>query len=241
MNRAFPAAQKPSVFGLIGELREEARILVKQEVQLAKTELTEKFKMFGRNAVWLAVGGAIAYAGLIVLLTGLGMLLAFAFQAMGVAPIIALFLGLALMGLLVCAVGGLLAYKAIKTLSQESLAPEKTLETLKPGAQADSHSPEAEHHEEASPPRLSSDQIQANIGATQAMMEETTAELRRRLSWPQLKSNLETEVRLHPIRAALVGLGTGLAGILMVRLKRRPVRRIVKVPAGQWRTVATVR
>src|SRR6478609_3950880 len=50
-----------SLLGLIGGLREDVRNLFHEEVQLAKTELSEKASHFGRNAVYLAIGEAVGY------------------------------------------------------------------------------------------------------------------------------------------------------------------------------------
>src|SRR2546423_13671930 len=96
-----------SVFGLAKEFTEEAKLFVKQEVQLAKTELAEKAGQMGKNAVSVAIGGFIAYAGVIVLLFGLGLFLGLAFQAMGLSPLFGCAIGIALVGLIVAGVGAL--------------------------------------------------------------------------------------------------------------------------------------
>src|SRR5579872_168060 len=112
--------------GLTGETKK----FIKEEARLARAEISEKISRLGRNGVILAVGGCLAYAGLIVFLAGLGVLLAFVFEQAGLSPALAGFLGLAIIGLLFAILGGLLAFKAVKKLSRESLAPEKTVRTL---------------------------------------------------------------------------------------------------------------
>jgi hypothetical protein len=59
---------------LFQELSRETSLLIRQEVALAKTEMTEKAQQLGKDAGFLGAGGAIAYAGFIVILGGLAIL-----------------------------------------------------------------------------------------------------------------------------------------------------------------------
>ena len=119
-----------SLFGLVRELRDETKTLIKQQIQLAKTEMSEKLSCFGKNAAFLGVGGFIAYAGLIVLLAGLASLLAYAFANAGLQPFMANFLGLAIVGFVVALAGAAFIMKALNAFKGASLAPEKTLHSL---------------------------------------------------------------------------------------------------------------
>ncbi|HMJ64316.1 MAG TPA: phage holin family protein, partial [Candidatus Binatia bacterium] len=73
-------------FGLVRELKDETQSLIKEEVALAKTEMSEKMSCYARNAVSVAIGGFVAYAGAIVLFLGIGSLLGHWFSTMGLAP-----------------------------------------------------------------------------------------------------------------------------------------------------------
>ena len=46
-----------SIFGLLRELRDELGTLFRQEVALAKTEVSEKADLAKRNSIYIAVGG----------------------------------------------------------------------------------------------------------------------------------------------------------------------------------------
>src|SRR5947209_11824333 len=120
-----------SLFGLIGHFRDEVKTLIKQEVELAKAELSEKISRFGQHAMLVAIGGVAAFAGLIILLASLSSLLAFAFEKAGLARSLAFFIGAFVIGGGAALVGLGFVFKALKAFSQESLAPEKTLHTLK--------------------------------------------------------------------------------------------------------------
>jgi hypothetical protein len=116
---------------LIRDLRDETTTLMKQEVALAKTEMAEKAARVGRNVGYLAAGGLVAYAGLIFVLLGLSALAMAGFERAGLSEDVARWLGPAVVGLVIGIVVYILIHKAMDTLSRESLAPEKTIQTLK--------------------------------------------------------------------------------------------------------------
>jgi len=121
----------PSLAGLLQELRDETTTLLRQEVALAKAELSEKTSRLSAQAVKLAIGGFVAYAGLIVLLFGLGDLLASLFINMGMDADLAAWLAPFLVGLIVAGIGYLMLAKAKKALSADKLVPEQTIESLR--------------------------------------------------------------------------------------------------------------
>ncbi len=134
---AGPSATREarSIGDLIKELRDETTTLLRQEVALAKTELTEKATKAARNAAYLAVGGAVAYAGLIVLLIGLGWLASYVLERVGLSPGLAVVVGFLLVGAAVIGVGYLLVHKALGTLAKpKEFVPQKTVESIQENA-----------------------------------------------------------------------------------------------------------
>lgn len=121
----------PSLAGLLQDLRDETTTLLRQEVALAKAELSEKTSKVTSNAVQLAIGGFVAYAGLIVLLFGFGDLVASLFVNMGMDADLAAWLAPSLVGLIVALIGYLMLAKAKKALTADKLVPEQTLESLR--------------------------------------------------------------------------------------------------------------
>ena len=67
---AVPGERKDdrSIGQLLKELTQESSPLLKQEMTLAKTEMSEKASRVGANLGEVAVGGAIAFLGAIALL-----------------------------------------------------------------------------------------------------------------------------------------------------------------------------
>jgi len=211
-------AAQPSVLGLTRNLVGEIKTFTRQELALFKAEISEKISSLGKNAVSLAIGGFVAYAGLLVFLIGLGYLLTFAFEAAGLSQLMAAFVGMAVIGLLVMLVGAAFIAKAVSSFKKESLAPErslKTLQELKGG-----HLPSASHpaeHEKREEPKRSSAELQAEVERTEAEMGETLDELGYRLSPHHINERIKTRIAERPYRAGMIAMFAGLISGMMVR------------------------
>jgi len=125
------ASQPNSIVGLLQNLRDDSTHLFRQEINLAKAELKQNASQIGRHAAELAVGGFVAYAGVIVLLIGLGQLIGVGLIRAGMDPDIAEWLAPTVVGLVIGLIGYLMLAKAKKALSQDTLAPTQTVESLK--------------------------------------------------------------------------------------------------------------
>ena len=126
-----PSSSPSTIVSLLQQLRDEGFTLLRQEVALAKAELSEKLSHKASQAARVAIGGMIAYAGVIVLLLGAGDLLAFALQRTGVSPEIATWLGRSLIGLVIAIIGYAMLARARHALAAESIVPEQTLASLR--------------------------------------------------------------------------------------------------------------
>ena len=111
---------------LFAELARETSTLVRQEVTLAKTEMTDKATKAGKDVASMVVGGAVAYAGFLVILAALVLLL---------AEVIDTWLSAFIVGGVVLAVGYVLIQRGREALKKEDLAPRQTMETLKEDAE----------------------------------------------------------------------------------------------------------
>ena len=127
---ASAAQDSRSIGELIKELAQEGRTLVRDEIALARTEVSEKVGVFRRNLASIAIGGALLLAavlliveavnrGLTVLLEGwLGLE-----TAVWLAPIV--------LGLLIGLIGWSMLQKGMDTIRREGVAPHKTVESLR--------------------------------------------------------------------------------------------------------------
>jgi uncharacterized membrane protein YqjE len=122
----MPDKQDRSIGELFSELANETGILIRQEIALAKVELTQKATRVGRNIGYLVLGGAVAYAALLALLAALIILLANYMPAWIAALVVAVLVGI---------VGAVLISKALADLKRTEIAPRQTVETLKEDAQ----------------------------------------------------------------------------------------------------------
>jgi xanthine/uracil permease len=115
-----------SLGDLFSTLTRETSTLLRQEVQLAKAELTQSATEAARGIGMLAAGGAVAYAGLLfVLLAVVFGLIKVGWDAWLAALIV---------GLVVVAIGAVLMLRARESLKPANLAPQQTVETLKEDA-----------------------------------------------------------------------------------------------------------
>jgi hypothetical protein len=124
---------------LLKDLRDESTMLIRQEVALAKTEMSEKAAKYGRNAGYLGAGGALAHAGLVVLLLGLAALLYAGLVELGLSHMTSGWLAPLIVGAVVALIGYGLVQKAITAFKHETPVPEKTINSLKENQQWLSH------------------------------------------------------------------------------------------------------
>lgn len=121
---AAPPVDDRSVGDLVSELFTETGTLVRQEVQLAKTEARQELKEAGAAVGSAVAGGAVAYAGLIALVIGLGW---------GLGELLdgAEWLGIIIVGLIVAIIGYVLLKKGLDKIQQLSPPLDTTTQTLK--------------------------------------------------------------------------------------------------------------
>lgn len=112
-----------SLGDLFSDLARETSTLVRQEVQLAKAELTHSATEAGRGVAMLAAGGLVAYAGLIFVLLAI----VYGLIEAGLNP----WLSALVVGVAVIAIGAVLLLRGRESLKPANLAPQRTVETLK--------------------------------------------------------------------------------------------------------------
>lgn len=116
--------QDQSLAELFGELTREIVTLIRQEVALARTEMSQKVSRIGKHVGLMAAGGAVAYAGLLAIVAAIIITLAQHTDLSWWASAL-------IVGIVVTGLGGFLAWKGLDALKHVDLAPRQTLETLK--------------------------------------------------------------------------------------------------------------
>ncbi len=116
-----------SIGGLISDLFQKSALLVRKEVQLGKAELDEKMTQVGSGIGSLAVGGAIAFAGFLVLLAAAVLGLAAVWETARIhtwlAPLI--------IGGVVAIIGLIMVANGRKNLKPRNLAPRRTVDSVR--------------------------------------------------------------------------------------------------------------
>ena len=125
-----------SLGDLFAELANETSQLVRQEVALAQTEITNKATRVGKQVGFLVVGGAVGYAALLVILAavtiGLTQLIS---SVSGWSLIASGWIAAAIVGIVVGIVAYTLVSSALAKLKTTNLAPQQTIESVKEDAQ----------------------------------------------------------------------------------------------------------
>ena len=211
-----------SITRLLGEASRHTKWFIQQEAALLKAELTEKLAHYGRASTRTGIGAFVAYAALLVLLAGIGALLTFAFQKLGLGLLPASGVGFGATGLLVIIIGATMLLKGIKQLSRTSLAPDKTLSTIQRVKgnivpQADAKKPEKP--EKA---KHSAKDLEGQVLATEDRLGKNLEALAGRLSPTRHLHTLSKHVQARPVRWNLAALATGFAGsVWFVKKLRR--------------------
>jgi hypothetical protein len=121
-----PPADERSLADLVVDVSEHASILVREEIELAKAEISAKVAKLGRGAGVGVAAGTFAFLALILILHGIAWLLG---EELFDGNIWAGYFVTAGILLLIAALAGLIAYRALKAGSPP--VPEQAIEEAK--------------------------------------------------------------------------------------------------------------
>lgn len=120
-----PLDSEPSIGDLFTGLTEDMGKLLRQEIELARVETTQKINRAMRSVIMLAAGGFVAYAGLILLLIAV---------AIGLSNWLPLWLATLIVSVVALVVGAVLIGSGRNSLSNLTVVPENTVESIKEDA-----------------------------------------------------------------------------------------------------------
>ena len=121
--------QERSIGELFGQLTQDMTLLVRQEVQLARTEMTEKLSKLTTNLISVGAGGFVAYLG------GLALMAALILAIRDLANISLAWSALIVGGILAI-IGYVMLQRGLKELKQVELAPRRSVENIKDDVQS---------------------------------------------------------------------------------------------------------
>ena len=117
-------SQDRSVGELFGHLTQDLSLLLRQETQLAKSEIQEKISRASRDVISLAAGGVVALIGVFALTAAVILLLV---DPVGLEP----WLAALLVGLLLAGGGYMMLRGGLHELKQMDPAPRRAVESIK--------------------------------------------------------------------------------------------------------------
>lgn len=106
---------------LFKALAADTGTLVKKEVELAKTEMAGKAKVVAKDGAMIAGGAALAYYASFLLLAAL---------VLALGTVMPLWASALIVGVVLAAVAGTLAFIGVKKLKKVDPAPRETIRTL---------------------------------------------------------------------------------------------------------------
>jgi cytochrome c biogenesis protein CcdA len=114
-------SQRQSFGDLLSQLANNSAALVRDEIELAKQEMTEKVSSFKNGVVVVAIGAVIGLLAVLTLLAaaviGLGNLIGPGYSALVIGGVLAI-------------IAGIITASGMGRLKNTSLKPEQTIETL---------------------------------------------------------------------------------------------------------------
>jgi hypothetical protein len=113
---------------LFGQLSQDMTLLFRQELQLARAEMSEKLSRVTSNLVSVVAGGFVAYVGALALVAALILGL---HEVADIAP----WVSALVVGAILAVAGYLMLNRGLKELKRVDLAPRRTVETLKDDVQ----------------------------------------------------------------------------------------------------------
>jgi uncharacterized membrane protein len=122
---------QPTIAELFKDLREESTLLLREEIALAKKEISEKISSTARNVTYIVAGALVAYCAITFLFLAISALISQGLVEHGVSIGWAISLGLMIVALIIGVISIGIIGKGVQTLKKLSLVPEKTVETLK--------------------------------------------------------------------------------------------------------------
>lgn len=117
-------AEERSIGELFGELSQDMGLLVRQEAQLAKTEMQAKLSKVTTDLVSLGAGGTVALVGGLALTAFLILLL---IDPIGLKP----WLAALIVGVVFGLGGWIMLQRGLKNLKQVDPTPRRTVDTIK--------------------------------------------------------------------------------------------------------------
>jgi cytochrome c biogenesis protein CcdA len=113
---------EPGFKDLLRSLSKGVAVLLKQEVEFAKVEVSKQMAHARKGVIFIATGAMLGFSGFLVLLAA---------AVAALANVVPLWLSAFLVGLAVVIAGGIFLWSGKNELKVEKLKPQKTIDVVK--------------------------------------------------------------------------------------------------------------
>ncbi|MHB1293695.1 MAG: phage holin family protein [Anaerolineae bacterium] len=114
--------EERSLGELFRDLLDDTRLLVRQEIELARTEMSQKLSQYAKDIAYIGIAGAVAYVGFMAIVAA---------AIIGLGAVIPMWLSALAVGVVLALVGYLFARRGMNGMKSRRLVPEQTVESLK--------------------------------------------------------------------------------------------------------------
>ncbi|MBF0305424.1 MAG: phage holin family protein [Alphaproteobacteria bacterium] len=114
-----------SMKDLFSSLLRDLSDLVRQEIALARAETGEKVRQVSHGAIWLGIGGVLAFAGLLFLLLAI---------TLALSGVVAPWAAALIVGVVAAGIGVMMLKAGQNRLSPRNLTPDRTVRMLRDDA-----------------------------------------------------------------------------------------------------------
>jgi Putative Actinobacterial Holin-X, holin superfamily III len=121
--------QERSISELFGQLTQDITLLLRQELQLARSEMSEKISRLTTNLISVTAGGLVAYMGVWALAAALVLAL---HELAAISP----WVSALIVGVILAIAGYVMLQRGLTELKRVDLAPRRTVENIKDDVQA---------------------------------------------------------------------------------------------------------
>lgn len=118
-----PTAADRSIGDLLGDLLQQALTLIRQEVQLARTEVSERASALVSDAVWMGAGVLLLHTALVTAVAAIVLALGQAGMSFPAAA--------ALVTAVLVAAGGVIIQSRVSAIRRRRTVPSQTVDSIK--------------------------------------------------------------------------------------------------------------
>lgn len=110
---------------VVADVFRDGSELIRQEIELAKTEIRENLSRIAKDGIGVAIGAVLALVGMLALVAA---------AILGLAEVVPAWLAALIVGGVLALIGLIMVMAGLRGIREGGIAPERTMETLREDA-----------------------------------------------------------------------------------------------------------